>query len=359
MRDVLTPKVLVVNDDPATLLALQSLLTDAANRDGYQTVCVHSGEEALREVLQHEFAVILLDVKMPGMDGFETAEAIHSHPRSASVPIIFTTAYSGDEYHRLRAYQSGAVDYLLAPVIPQVLQTKVSVFVEMAKTRLELQFKTQALEMLNRDLRVQQVRELKRINAALEAEVIERRRAEQRAHELATRDALTRLPNRRSLIERLTHAIAHAARHGECLALLFLDLDKFKEINDTLGHEAGDELLIRAAISITSCLRESDMVARLGGDEFVVLLESLPDASHAGLVAQKIAQEITEIREIGEHRISVSTSIGIGLYPRDGDNAQALLKNADIAMYKAKKKQRGSIRFFRDELNARSLPEHD
>lgn len=356
---MLTARVLVVNDDPATLLALRTLLTDAAEQHGYEIVCVHSGEEALREVLQREFAVILLDVKMPGMDGFETAEAIHSHPRSASTPIIFTTVYSGDDYNRLKAYQSGAADYLLMPVIPQVLQTKVSVFVEMAKTRLELQAKTQALETLNRDLRVRQMRELKRINAALEAEVVERRRAEQRAHDLATRDPLTRLPNRRSLIERLEHAIAHASRHNECLALLFLDLDKFKAINDTLGHEVGDELLIQVATRIASCLRETDMVARLGGDEFVVLLETLPDATHAAVVAQKIARSIAAIDRIGEHTISTSTSIGIGLFPGDGETTQAMLKSADTAMYRAKKQQRGSVRFFRRALNPAVTPVQD
>ncbi|HJV85431.1 MAG TPA: diguanylate cyclase [Noviherbaspirillum sp.] len=356
---MLTPRVLVVNDDPATLLALQTLLADAAERDGYEIVCAHSGEDALREVLQREFAVILLDVKMPGIDGFETAEAIHSHPRSAAVPIIFTTVYSGDDFNRLKAYQSGAADYLLMPVIPQVLQTKVSVFVEMAKNRLELQAKTQALEVLNRDLRVQQMRELKRINAALEAEIVERRRAEQRAQDLATRDPLTRLPNRRSLIERLEHAIAHASRHNECLALLFLDLDKFKAINDTLGHEAGDELLIQVATRIASCLREEDMVARLGGDEFVVLLENLPDATHAAVVAHKIVHAVAAIERIGEHAISTSTSIGISLFPGDGADMQTLMKHADLAMYRAKKQQRGSIRFFRRAMNPAVVPGQD
>src|SRR4051812_33750025 len=167
----------------------------------YELVTATSGHEALRKVLTHEFAVILLDVNMPGMDGFETAEAIHSHPRSAAVPIIFITAHHADEIHRLKAYQKGAADYLFTPVIPQVLQTKVAVFVELTKKNLELQAKTEQLSRLNQDLRVQRLEDLQRINQDLEQEVAERKLAEELAHALSIRDPLTGLVNRRSLIQ--------------------------------------------------------------------------------------------------------------------------------------------------------------
>jgi diguanylate cyclase (GGDEF)-like protein len=353
ISNVLIPKVLIVNDDAASLLALATVLSRAASGREYEIVTARSGEEALREVLNQEFAVILLDVSMPIMDGFDTAEAIHSHPRSASIPIIFITAYFADEINRLKGYQAGAVDYLFTPVIPQILQAKVAAFVEMAKKNLELQEKTRQLEVLNQDLKIQRVQDLERINATLEAEIIERRLAEQRAHELATRDALTKLPNRRSLIERLDHAIAHAARHGEELALLFLDLDKFKTINDTLGHEVGDALLIQVAGRLSAAVRESDVVARLGGDEFVVLLEKVADANDAALVAKKIVQSIALPYDLDAHNVRSSTSIGISLYPRDGDSGQLLLKSADLAMYHAKQNQRGSVQFFHEELNAK------
>ncbi|WP_088706084.1 response regulator [Noviherbaspirillum denitrificans] len=163
-----TPKVLLVNDDAASLLALASLLdTDGK---GYRVITARSGEEALREVLNHDFAVILLDVSMPGMDGFETAEAIHSHPRSASVPIIFITAHYADEMNRLKAYQKGAVDYLFTPIIPQILQTKVSVFVELARNNLQLQRQKLELEKLNQDLQEQRKQDLDHINERLQAE---------------------------------------------------------------------------------------------------------------------------------------------------------------------------------------------
>jgi len=164
---VFTPKVLLVNDDSASLLALASLLTD---RENYEVITARSGEEALRKVLTHDFAVILLDVSMPSMDGFETAEAIHSHPRSAAVPIIFVTAHYADEMNRLKGYQRGAVDYLFTPIIPQILQSKVAVFVELAKKNLQLQHQKKELEKLNEDLQEQRKQDLLHINERRQAE---------------------------------------------------------------------------------------------------------------------------------------------------------------------------------------------
>lgn len=164
---MLTPRVLLVNDDSANLLALASLLP---NRDDYEVITARSGEEALRHVLTHDFAVILLDVSMPGMDGFETAEAIHSHPRSGAVPIIFITAHYADEMYRLKAYQRGAVDYLFTPIIPQILQTKVAVFVELARKNLQLQRQKLELEQLNLTLQEQRKQDLEHINERRQAE---------------------------------------------------------------------------------------------------------------------------------------------------------------------------------------------
>jgi diguanylate cyclase (GGDEF)-like protein len=349
------PKVLLVNDDAASLFALESLLMAAPREHAYELITAGSGHEALRQVLLHEFAVILLDVNMPGMDGFETADAIHSHPRSSAVPIIFITAYYADELHRLQAYQKGAVDYLFTPVIPQVLQTKVAVFVALTRNNLELVGKTEELSKLYQDLRVQRLHDLERINTELELEMDERKLAEQRAHELSIRDALTGLVNRRSLIQQLEHAVAYADRHHSEFALLFLDLDKFKRINDTLGHEVGDELLRQVAARLLAAVRVSDVVARLGGDEFVVLLEGAGASENAARVARKIEQANLLPFEIDGKRLQTSCSIGIGLYPQDARSAAMLMRNADIAMYHAKQHRRGSIEFFREELNAREI----
>jgi diguanylate cyclase (GGDEF)-like protein len=350
---VIKPKVLLVNDHPASLMALESVLVRKHVEADYEVVTAQSGEEALRHVLQQQFAVILLDVSMPGMDGFETAQIIHSHPRSASVPIIFVTAHYADEMHRLKGYQKGAVDYLFTPIIPQILQNKVAVFVDLAKKNLQLQRQAVELAELNRNLQVQRVKDLQEANAALQAEIVERRQAEERAHGLATRDPLTGLYNRRSLMERLEQAITRANRASGSLALLFLDMDRFKTVNDTLGHDVGDALLIEVAGRITGAVRESDVVARLGGDEFVVLMEGLPDYPDAASVARKIVLANSASCEVASHVLKTSVSIGISVYPQDGDNVQTLMKHADLAMYHAKQQARGSVQFFHEELNAR------
>jgi diguanylate cyclase (GGDEF)-like protein len=323
--------------------------------DEYELITATSGAEALRRVLEYHFAVILLDVSMPGMDGFETAETIHSHPRSASVPIIFITAHYADEMNRLKGYQNGAADYLISPVIPQILHSKIAVFIDLAKKNLQLQMQKEELAALNRDMQVQQMEDLKRINAALQAEIVERRQAEQRAHELATKDPLTGLLNRRSITERLEHAISRASRHGERLALLFLDMDRFKAINDTLGHDAGDELLRQVSDRIAHAVRGSDMVARLGGDEFVVLMEGLPSYASAAEVAKKIVKANELPFMIESQNIKTSVSVGISLYPQDGNSVHSLMRSADLAMYHAKQERRGSVQFFHEELNARMI----
>jgi diguanylate cyclase (GGDEF)-like protein len=352
---LLKPKVLLVNDHSPSLLALKILLVNGPQSSEYEVVTATSGAEALRQVLDHRFAVILLDVSMPGMDGFETAATIHSHPRSAAVPIIFVTAHYADEMNRLKGYQQGAADYLISPVIPQVLYSKIAVFIELEKKNLQLQMQKEELAKLNRDMQRQQMEDLRRINAALEAEVIERRQAEARATMLATKDPLTGLLNRRSLSEHLEHAVARAARHGERLALLFLDLDKFKSINDTLGHNAGDELLQQIARRVVGSVREADIVARLGGDEFVVLMEGLPTYAAAAEVGKKIVKAHVPPFVVGTQSIKTSVSVGISLYPQDGATVHELMRSADLAMYHAKKERPGSVQFFHEELNARMV----
>jgi signal transduction histidine kinase len=168
------PKILVVNDDPASLLALTSLLDQWADETGYSVVSARSGQEALRQVLLHDFAVILLDVNMPGMDGFETAEAIHQRARSADIPIIFVTAFLADEIDRLKAYQRGAVDFLFTPVIPQILHAKVSVFVALANKNEQLRRQADKLS--------QRTAELTATNRQLVREMEERRAAERKSH---------------------------------------------------------------------------------------------------------------------------------------------------------------------------------
>jgi signal transduction histidine kinase len=167
------PKILVVNDDAASLLALTSLLEQWADESNYEVLSARSGQDALRQVLRHDFAVILLDVNMPGMDGFETAEAIHQRPRSADIPIIFVTAFLADEIDRLKAYQRGAADFLFTPVIPQVLRAKVQVFVALAMKNEQLKRQAEKLS--------QRTTELTATNKRLVREMEERRAAERKS----------------------------------------------------------------------------------------------------------------------------------------------------------------------------------
>ncbi|MGZ8221663.1 MAG: PAS domain S-box protein [Methylobacter sp.] len=175
---------------------------------------------------------------------------------------------------------------------------------------------------------------------------IERKRIELQMYRQASYDPLTGLPNRRLFGDRLREEIAKAERGGYGLAVLFIDLDRFKEVNDTLGHEAGDGLLMEAAHRIRACVRESDTVARLGGDEFVVMLPEVEEGSPYGRVAQNIVEIMSGPFLLGENNVYVSASIGIAGYPQDADNAETLIGCADQAMYAAKEAGRNSFSFF-------------
>jgi diguanylate cyclase (GGDEF)-like protein/PAS domain S-box-containing protein len=186
-------------------------------------------------------------------------------------------------------------------------------------------------------------------------DVTERRRAEERIQQLATRDALTGLPNRLLLSDRLALAVSSAQRGTSLLALLFIDLDRFKNIHDSLGHAVGDALLRRVAKRLAEITRKGDTLARLGGDEFVVLLENIGAAEVAGQVARKILEAFVEPFDVDGQALRTACSIGISLYPSDAQDAQTLIRYADTAMYQAKDDGRSAFRYFSSEMNARML----
>ena len=178
--------------------------------------------------------------------------------------------------------------------------------------------------------------ELSAANAKLQEEIAERKLAEERVRHMAQHDALTGLPNRALLHDRLEQALAQARRHDHRVAVMFLDLDRFKAINDSLGHEVGDELLREVAHRLRGVVRAADTVGRLGGDEFVVVLHEVADAAAAAHVAEKIVAAFAAPVRVGPHELRASTSVGIALYPDDGDAAHDLVRRADAAMYRAK-----------------------
>ena len=186
-------------------------------------------------------------------------------------------------------------------------------------------------------------------------DITERTYAEEQIKHLAYHDALTNLPNRLLFKDRLTVALSHAHREQSRLAVLFLDLDRFKVINDSLGHNIGDQLLQAVAARVHACVRESDTVARLGGDEFTVLLPRLNESDDAAPIASKIIEAIRHPFQIEGREFFTTTSIGISLFPEDGTDAEALIKNADTAMYQAKELGRDNYQLFNAHVNAKAL----
>jgi diguanylate cyclase (GGDEF)-like protein len=172
---------------------------------------------------------------------------------------------------------------------------------------------------------------------------------------MAQHDVLTDLPNRALLTERLSQAIGLAHRHRKQGAVMFLDLDSFKHINDSLGHDIGDRLLQLIALRLAACVRTTDTVSRQGGDEFVILLPEIEQPQDATIIAEKLLATFAEAVVIGEHELTITASIGVCIYPDDGSSAEIAMKSADTAMYHAKECGRNNYQFFRAEINARAV----
>jgi diguanylate cyclase (GGDEF)-like protein len=317
----LRPKILVVDDTPANLVAMRRLLS----RTDAQIFEANSGNEALALCLDHQFALVLLDVNMPEMDGFEVAQFISETDHLSETPIIFVTAAYADDMNRIKGYTAGAVDYIAKPINDVILQSKVKIFLELYRARALLQH---ALD------------ELSTRNEQLTSEVAERTRMEQLVRHQATHDALTSLPNRVLFRDRLEDAISAGNAKGGSFALAYIDIDGFKGVNDSHGHAAGDTLLKAIAGRIGSRTRGSDTVARLGGDEFAVLLSDTSDAPGALARCQTLCDAIAEpyTLDVGGVRVpaKVGASIGVTLFI-PGDDYDRIVASADIAMYSAKR----------------------
>jgi len=295
---------LVVDDDRSTRAALRYAL----QRDGLRVEEACNGVQALEVMQTLKPDVVLMDALMPEMDGFAACAKLHERDPSPP-PVLMITALE-DNDSIARAFAAGASDYISKPVNLAVV--------------------------------IQRVRR-----------IIEASRAERHVKHLAYNDTLTGLSNRTLFMDQLAQRIQHAHENGAQLAVLFLDLDRFKLVNDTLGHDIGDLLLSSVARRIQRSLRGGDCVARFGGDEFTVVLEDTPDpVSAASVAASKICRALSAPFEIGGHEIFVSTSIGIAIYPNDGMGANALLKHADTAMYRAKRTN-GCYAFYEAEMESR------
>ena len=199
----------------------------------------------------------------------------------------------------------------------------------------------------------ERTRELEVINQNLIKEISDKEKAEESLEYIAYHDELTNLPNRNLLIDRITDSIETARRNQEKLGILFLDLDRFKTINDSLGHNIGDKLIQEVAKRLLYTLRKEDTISRNGGDEFVVVIKRMLNSNEAILIAQKIIENMTNIFEIDSHKIHIGASIGISLYPNDGDSALELVRNADTAMFSAKKNGGNRLQFYDESMSNR------
>jgi diguanylate cyclase (GGDEF)-like protein len=337
-QDLPVVSVLLVDDRLENLDALEVSLEPL----GQRLVRATSGSEALRAVLDEEFAVILMDISMPELDGFETVAMLRQRERSRHIPIIFLSAYP-EQHNVMRSYSAGAVDYILKPFDPDVLRSKVSVFVHLRQH--EIALKQAHAELEQRVL--ERTAELAAANRALEREIIERKAAEHRLFELAHHDGLTGLANRALLMTHLNRAVAQWKRKAErSFAVMMIDLDRFKDINDTLGHHAGDQLLAGFSQRLELCLREVDTAARLGGDEFAVLVDGVTDIGSVTRLAERIQHELAQPFMIDGTDVMSTASIGIVMMNSGYRRGEDLLRDADAAMYRAKEAGRARYRVF-------------
>lgn len=433
--------LLLVDDRPENIASLEALLDDGRR----ELLAATSGEQALQMLLEHEVALVLLDVQMPVMNGYEVARLMRSNRKTRGIPIIFITAIERDEAAAIRGYQAGAIDYITKPVNSVVLQSKVTLFLELDLTRRRLRQAYIRLEntkayyesMLNAagegvigidsqgivkfvnpaalamlaatpsevigcdisQLRVTVPAEpddashawvfhqlsraitpaveeawFRRADGSrflssfcrsplagrVEGEVIvfqditERRALEEELRQQTVTDFLTGLGNRNAFKAALHAALEHARRAGGHLALMFIDLDHFKRINDNLGHEIGDLLLKAVAYRLREQVRAYDVVARLGGDEFTIVLGDLEFTDDAATVARKILNALRQPFKVRDNLdVTVSASIGIATYPECGEDIESLMRTADVAMYQAKRDGRNLYAFYLPEMNLR------
>jgi len=310
--DVSGIRVLLVEDDVADAHSLRALL-ESASELAIEVAEARSVEDGLRRLRDEPFHAVLLDLSLEEGQGLEALA--RARIAAATVPII-AMASQADEELAVRALRFGAQDYLVKGVSDRQLVVRT----------------------------VRHAVERHRIVTDLAA-------ARQREHYLAMHDSLTGLANRSAFLDQLRRQLGFATRHGKRLAVLFLDLDRFKSVNDTLGHPVGDDLLKVVAERLGRSLRRTDVVARLGGDEFLIALPDVERDHDPARVATKLVSLLAQPCRVGDREYRVSVSIGIAVHPRDGADAHVLIRNADTAMYHAKAERGRGYSYYADGMN--------
>lgn len=322
--------VLIVDDDDQEI---KDIISDYLTKQGCGCETASSGDEALGRIAATRFDAVITDLRMTGMDGIAlTRETLKQAPH---MPIMVMTGFV-DEYSEREAIDAGAREFITKPFALAEFSAR---FHKMMRDHAALM-----------ELKDEERRKRGELVTALQRESDEKiedlKREIDDLKELAYYDVLTGLPNRMLFIDRLNHAIQLAKRYVHKLALLFLDLDRFKDINDSLGHDTGDLLLKEVGVRLTGLVRRADTVARMGGDEFAVIVSHVARDGEAASVARRIVGALRRPFILKDHECSVGASVGIGIFPRDGRDAETLLKNADIAMYRVKERGRNNYCLF-------------
>jgi len=294
--DILNASILIVDDQASNVQLLELMLRDVGYRCITSTMNPHEVCALHRD---NHYDLILLDLQMPAMDGFQVMDGLKEINADSYLPVLVITAQPG---HKLRALAAGAKDFVSKPFDLVEVKTRI-------RNMLEVRLLYKQVEHYSHEMET-----------------------------LALYDALTGLPNRRLLMDRLSLSIAHAHRNKSTMAVLYLDLDRFKQVNDSLGHDAGDTLLNMVAARLTATVRQEDTVARLGGDEFVIALWKLSQVDDVAKLASKVVQDLSKPYIIQGHDVHISASVGVGIYPMHGEDGETLMKSADLAMYEAKRK---------------------
>jgi len=318
-------KILLVDAKASDLEAFEQILTDLPA----DIIKADSTEKALTLISENEVAVILLDAQMAKMNGFEIAEQIRNNRHAESIPIIFVSDPDKEKIHIFKGYQAGAVDYLFKPIEPYLLQSKVQIFL---------------------DMYYQQTKRLSSILLELQNVKLKLNANDKRIEKTAEYSVLSELPNKQQFERELDRTLSYSKRHHKKFAIMFLSILGLSNFDDTHDGGTKKELSKQIIIKLCSAIRSEDYLAQFKTDEFSVVLTAIDDYDNAGTIAQKIKELLVRPLLIGSNEIKISVSIGIACYPVAGKTSDELIKNADIAMYRAKRNKESSFEYFSESL---------
>ncbi|MEH1791477.1 two-component system response regulator [Nostoc sp.] len=339
--------ILIVDDMADNLRVLSSILT----REGYNVRKALNWQMALTATQTVLPDLILLDIMMPEVDGYEICQTFKAWELTADIPVIFISALD-DVFDKVKAFKVGGVDYITKPFEFQEVLVRVQNQLALRSARLEILKLNVELEHRVKE----RTGELEKALQKLQQEINSRQKLQSQLLDIALHDSLTGLPNRVLFIRRLENALNRAKQESSYqFALLFLDCDRFKVINDSLGHLVGDELLIAIARRLQACLIPIDTIARLGGDEFGILLENITDINIAIQVAEQILQQLSLAFNLSRYEVFMNASIGISWGNKDYDRPEYLLRDADTAMYRAKAQGRGKYHVFNPAMHREAI----